>query len=601
MPRFRTTSGNPVFQTAVNAGHWILDGLEITDNTTSNDVVNYLVDFANSTVNNITVQRCYIHPKEIDTLDYTRNAVRATSFEGSGFLFKWNYAAGFLGRQPDGQLPTTQIVLCISCNNVTLLDNYMQAWYTPFFTGGGGSSPQFTATLSGATTASAIFSSVIGLSNGILVRMNLTGTATSNGVLTPYNDVVGTFDSTVMTRTGGTALVDFNAAGSQQGYHVRLTPTGGGTTYRGRLKAVSGTAMTVVWEYGQSAPAGTYNWVLWAVVRVSSVSGNVVQYVPYGPNRLLQSPTMPGEAAWRQSAVVHTWNVTRNTIDIPYDYSIHEHSTTGNSPKGWFELKDMDGMVFEGNLITGYPSALGLSNRSNEGGTPWSTLKNLSFFSNFFNATPVPLSAVRQFMIAQTDDYSNSATPGENITISNNLVKAVNVIAQTDAMVNATITHNTFINDSANSTGNSVLFGLSASAGTVLTDNIVANNGNGLNCQSPPHTQATCWPGGVFNHNVVVDNMGAGVNVNSWGPNSILSPIRTSFAQVGFVDTTANNYQLSPASAFKGAGNAGTDPGVAWPTLVTALGFDPAGGSAVTGVANVSGKVTISGKVRIGP
>ena len=199
-----------------------------------------------------------------------------------------------------------------------------------------------------------------------------------------------------------------------------------------------------------------------------------MSYTPYGPNRLLQAPTTPGEAAWRESAVVHHWTVTGNTIDVPYDYAVAEHTATGDSPKGLFELKDIDTMLFEGNLITGYPTTLGLSNRSNEGGTPWSTMRNLTFRSNFFNFALTNTNAIRQFMIAQTDDYSNSATPGANIVIANNLVKGVNVIAQTDAMVNSSITHNTFLNDNVNSLGNSVLFGLSASAGMVFKDNIVA-------------------------------------------------------------------------------------------------------------------------------
>ena len=213
-------------------------------------MVNFLFDFASfAGVNNITVQRSYIHPKEIGTTIYNRAAIRAMEFEGSGLLFKWNHAAGFLGRQPDGQLPTTQVILCISCNSVTVTDNFMQAWYTAFFTGGGGSPPRRTATLSNASTTSATLSQTAGLSPGVMLRLNLTGTANSDGSLSPYNDVVGTFNSTLMTRTGGETLVNFEAASSQQGYHIRFTPTGGGNTYRGRLKSVSGNSIRVVWEY----------------------------------------------------------------------------------------------------------------------------------------------------------------------------------------------------------------------------------------------------------------------------------------------------------------------------------------------------------------
>lgn len=597
MPRLRATGGGGVFQTAANAGYWIFDGLEVTDNVSGNEVVNFLFDFSsNSGANNITILRSYIHPKEIGTTDYTRNTVRAIGFEGSGLLFKWNYAAGFLGRQPDNQLPTTQVILCVACNNVTLTENFMQAWYATIFTGGGGSNPQHTATISNPSTTSATFSSVAGLSPGILLRLNLTGTATSNGTLTPYDDVVGRFNSTVITRTGGEPLIDFNAAGSQQGYHIRFTPTVGSTTYRGRLKAVSGNAMTVVWEYGEPAPAGTYNWTLWAVAKVSSVAGNVVNYAGHGQNRLLQAPTNTGQAAWRSSAVVYNWTVTKNTIDTPYDYSVHEHAASGNSPKGGLgELKDMDGMLVEGNEFTGYPSTIGLSNRSNEGGTPWSTMRNLTFRSNFVNYRLTAPNAIRQFMIAQTDDYSNTATPGENIVITNNLVKAVNVIAQSDAMVNATITHNTFINDNQNAFGSSAMFGISASANTTFSDNIVAHNEYGLNCQAPPNTRDTCWPGLKASNNVVVlTNAGISLNSGSWGVGSIITPIPTSFAQVGFINSVGNDYRLSASSPFKGKGTSGSDPGVDWAPLVSALGYDPAGGPVPSPTATPSPSATPS-------
>lgn len=578
MPRFRTTAGGPVFQSAPNASGLILDGLEITDNVSDNRVVNYLLDFSsNPGAGNITVQRSFIHQKEFGSTDYTRNAIRAVGFEGSGFLGKWNYIPEFVGRQPDGQLPTTQVMLCMTCNNVTWNDNFLGAWYSVFFTGGGGSNPQHTATVSNASATSATLSKVDGLVPGLLVRFGLSGMATSSGALTQYNDVVGIFSSTVITRTSGETLVDFNGAGSQQGYHIRFVPVGGGPTYRGRVKAVSGSSITVVWEYGAPAPAGTYHWNMWAVAKVNSVAGNVVSYTGYGPNRLLQAPTSPGEAAWRVTPVVHTWDVTRNTFDTPYEYSVFEHSQPGNnSPKGGFELKDMAGLRWEGNLHTGYPTVLGLSNRSNEGGTPWSTMRDLVFRSNFINYTLGAPGAVRQFMISQTDDYSNSATPGGNIVIANNLIKGTNVSIQTDAMNGSSLSQNTIINDNANGNGNSFLFGLGASSGLGVDGNIVAHLEYGLNCTTGARDK--CWPGLKATNNVVVlANRGISLNADSWGVGGILTPIPASFSQVGFINPAGNDYRLSSSSPYKGRGSGGSDPGVDWISLVAALGFDPSG------------------------
>ena len=69
MARLRTTGGWAALSTAARATYWIVDGLEITDNITTSALSPYLLDFGETTApkgpDHITVQRCYIHPKEI--------------------------------------------------------------------------------------------------------------------------------------------------------------------------------------------------------------------------------------------------------------------------------------------------------------------------------------------------------------------------------------------------------------------------------------------------------------------------------------------------------------------------------------------------------
>src|SRR5882724_12133748 len=91
MPRIRALANDAAFRAAANAGYWVLDGLEITDNA-GQGVVNALVDLGISVggVHDITVQRCYFHQKEMGT-NYNRSAMRGVWFEGRNLTFKWNY------------------------------------------------------------------------------------------------------------------------------------------------------------------------------------------------------------------------------------------------------------------------------------------------------------------------------------------------------------------------------------------------------------------------------------------------------------------------------------------------------------------------------
>src|SRR6185295_6037949 len=129
MPRIRAKGGAGAFQLATNASHWILDGLDITNTGTNADFVISLIDSNDPTATNLTVQRCLLHPKETGAHTLT-SVQQAISFEGSGLNFNLNYAYDFFGRQSnDNSTPTTRVLLSIGGNNVTVNNNFMQAWY----------------------------------------------------------------------------------------------------------------------------------------------------------------------------------------------------------------------------------------------------------------------------------------------------------------------------------------------------------------------------------------------------------------------------------------------------------------------------------------
>src|ERR1700730_3865926 len=80
MPRIRalgTGITGSAFMMAADAGYWVLDGLELTDNAAATNVVNALITVAETTANNLTVQRCYFHQKETGT-NYNRSVARGS-------------------------------------------------------------------------------------------------------------------------------------------------------------------------------------------------------------------------------------------------------------------------------------------------------------------------------------------------------------------------------------------------------------------------------------------------------------------------------------------------------------------------------------------
>jgi len=553
MPRLRATSGDGIFRTATNAGYWILDGLNLTDNN-GTSTVNMLVDIAvvNPGGNHIAVMRSLLYPKEVGTTNYNRALARGVWFEGSFCTLKWNYFYGFTQRDGMGQSQNSACVLTITGNNLTITENFLEGGYVSFFTGGGGESPEFTSTISNATLTQARFANTPGLVPGTTyVRFELRGS--------------GTYTSAIsFTRTSGDVPTR-----SDVNHTVFITKSG--QTRRVKIKAVSGDSWTIE-PYGgtEPNPGDSCTWVEYLVAKVTNVSGSTVTYdgsqATVGANWLTQAPN-PVNAGWRLNQVVHDISITRNTFNIDNASAQYEHAHGGNNPKGWVEFKAGDRISMDANRFTGYPSVIGVTQHSNEGWTPWTKITNLSITNNFVDSNYDP-NGSRQFVILALIDPYNSDEPGFNANISNNLVKNVANIIQLSGTRNASLTHNTILNDHP-----SAIYGSSMivteggpSYGFTFSGNIAAYNTYGLNCQVNP-----CTPSGIFSGNVIVDNLRASVTTNSLAGGA-LGPIPASFSQVGFVNPAANDYRLGATSPYKGKASDGKDPGVDMGKLLGALG-----------------------------
>lgn len=627
MPRIRTTNANPVFTDSAGGSYWILDGLEITDNSTTDIPV--LLDFRNGS--KIKVSRVYCHPKEadpdwwraasramwyagsagltvensdfrgfdgytltrttlnggIDNVVTTLNVVSTSGFSGSGWVtidsetirYTGTTATSFTGctRGVGGttavshsngatvkghELPTSEVLLSISGKNVTITNCFLSAWYGTFFTGGGSAEQaDVTATLSGTpTTTSATVSTITGLQVGQYVRVQLHGTGTKSG---------GSF-----TRTGGDAITSADVVGynTAQGYGLPFS-LAEAPGYAFMATAITGDVWTVPSSVFGGLADGTYNWEVYEVIEIDSISGNNLTYHGVGIQHLVTTPTAANTTfGWvtGDGSNAADWTITRNEIwknpaFVNFLLALGYSTAPG---KGIWEMKHMKRMVFDGNRLTGYPNALFMRQYNQDGTEPWSTIQDCRFTNNIFE-TDASVSNIggEAFSINLGEPYL-SAQPGKNVTISNNLVKRGWEIFTTGQFgSNVQINHNTMINTGTGASYHSAIaWGADGStigtSGWTFRDNIVSYRNNGATCFNLGGGLSDCWPSGTWANNVVVDTESVGVATNTWGTGSILSPVPTSFASVGFTDQASGNYRLSLSSPYKNLATDGTDPGI---------------------------------------
>jgi hypothetical protein len=559
MPAIRATGTNGAFADVSGGSYWKLDGLEITDNATS--VILFLLDLRHG--GKTDVVRVYGHPKETNPT-WPRAAFRFAWYEGSaGLSIEKSHLSGFLGYAPGTtSLQTSEVLLSIGGKNVTLTNNFLSAWYATIFTGGGNSStPTQTATFSGTPSKSSMtFSNTTGLHPGQIIRIDWSGTASIRGG--------------VFTRTGGAALTNSDVVGGGgSGVGVEIVGSG----YVLQLSGISDN----VWTFNSGNPLsnGTYNWKMFQAVRVDSVSGSTVNFTPFGATPLTRNlETSNCAASWITDGIGDNaahWVIQQNTFWIDPEFAVYQAQNGGQLPKGIWEMKHMVDLLVNGNRFTGFPSGLFFASYSNDGTTPWSTVQDITISNNFFDFELYPKGAGTPLDFSISDPY-HSNTPGKNIFVFNNLVKNQQGFIKGKSGSNIQVYHNTVLNNVAGFSYNAVLaWGAdNATDGTgnwVFRDNIVAYQGNGAMCFNRGGKLSDCWPSGKWSKNVVVDIQNTGVTSATWGPGSILTPVQTSFSDVGFTNEAAGNYRLLNSSRYRRQGTGGEDPGINQDALEAAL------------------------------
>ena len=561
MPRIRAAANEAAFRAAAGAGWWILDGLELTDNA-GRGLVNALVDLGLSAtgVHDMIAQRCYFHQKEIGT-NYTRSAMRAVWFEGKNLTFRWNYVylIGYYYPEVSGtdyyQMDTTSVLSVGGPGPILMEDNYISVWWNGFFLGGGDTAPENTATLTGATMTSATFSNTTGLAPGIVVRFSLAGVGNiSNG-------------STKLTKANGAI------SSAEVGRTIGLR--NGSTIHLMKVKGVTGNEITVA-PQGSIAPDGNYNFSVYETAQVTGVSGSTVNYTASLPASNVDAlQHAPSAVAWNygDQGLINDVTVRRNTfyVDPAFAHDVFVHK--GYSPKGAFEIKNVNRLVYEGNYNLGYPANWAITPRNQNGTAPWTTTAHLVLRNNWMATdTAYPEVAGRMAGIALQDN-EHTSTPATDIQIYNNFAKNVANMIVSKGGDGWVVKHNTIINDLpvANAYHGAVVLEGVPSTNWIFKDNIIGYSRYGMICSIPPGSLGICWPNGIFQNNVVVDFLKEGFDSRVWGVGGILPLVPNAFSQIGFVGASKDNYRLALSSPYKGKASDGSDPGVDMGALMTAL------------------------------
>ncbi len=472
-------------------------------------------------------------------------------------------------------LMNTECLISITGSNLTMANNYCSVWYNGVFTGGSDTPPQNTATLTGASTTTATFSNVTGLASGIVGRFGVQGNGNvvssgSTGTLTITAQPTPAMSSADIGGDGLSATIEIVSAAPS-----RLL----------QCTSIVGNVCTFTWVQASTHPAnGAYSFVLYQTAMVSSVVGSVVNYTPNSHDKLLHTPQV---AAWNfgTQGTVHDVTLQGNTFYIDPAFGLNAFMTTGNCPKGGFEMKNVKNLTVLGNYF--------------QGTAPWTTTSNVTIQSNWID--PVTPSACKRSALLFIDHEDlHTVSPSNDYNITNNFFGAgvQNLLGVRPASGHTwSMTHNTGINTVGGFDYNGVVTALQILPGWTFSNNIANYMSYGMNCLVPPNTLAACFPSGAFQNNVMTDTQAVGYGTSVWGAGSVLAPIPTATSQIGFTDLAGQVYSLAVTSPYKGLGTGGSDPGVDWTALLAALGSSPTPPSttstSITGQGTITGTVTI--------
>jgi hypothetical protein len=554
-----TQRGTSVLTVNSGASGYQLIGLEIQNNlsgNTSSDITNTMVEIA-YTANNIVFDRCVVHPKEHPTLanNWLTRGKFAFTVNGSYTTIQRSYVYDFFGRDPDASQSakgsgqqTEDVYVSPTADHVTVDNNFLQAWYATMQTAGADGAPinpaQVLATPA-PTLTSARLSHTSGLSPNMIIALDL-----------PH------IDDPTKCPLGGQG---FDAPCYAVARVATVDTSTGDVTFS--------TPLVVKSAYGYRVPAYT-----------------------------LPTTGSRSSATWQGTQPSYI-TMTRNTLDIPLGFSDYHFSTNGNTGKGIIETKASLNFLFEGNIITGFPSTLAFTTTNQNCGAPWQTTANTIVRNNWFQA-------YRTGVLASFTDYGCVSTQGHDLIVDNNLftggVTTGDFLRLSGPAANITVTHNTAVGGFVTSDGSTYTgapwvasnpsnggctlsakgggtacsgsqqyYPVDKATGVTIRDNLTDAGKYTAICYDSTGTGAAflaCFKNPTQDHNLFVLNVQGADPLHSFpgGTNRVAS----SWAAVRFVGNSPmrlSDWRLQPGSPAYKAASDGTDIGVNIDLLSQAL------------------------------
>lgn len=565
-----------------NAGGVLLDGLELSDSpdTPRGRIVHALIDAGNSNpgVHDLTVRRCYLHQKEKGS-NYNRSVMRGVWFEGRNFIMEKSYVflIGYYYPEASGtefyQMDTAAMICVGQGRNVGLKNNFLDTWWNIWFLGGADTGPSHTATLTNATMDSARFSNAELLTKDVVLRLSVKGRGIWNATTRMLEVTSGTIDA----GDGGRALVGNHDGGSS----IVLTQRSPGAIPSVNCRVgfpIKGSIVPV--EGNVNGDGGEYDWELYQSVIVTSVEGDVVHYRPFGVDRLRHAGA--AKAAWcvGDEGLITDAFFLNNTVYLDPVFAEHVRAKKGYCNKGIWETKNVNRELIEGNIFLGMPSGITWTASNQSGSAPWIKCDNVKIRNNWFEPDPDHTACCGPAIMYTDNGYGNTVaqTDGSiilpnSVEITNNLILNHRSFLDSKFGKDWLIAHNTVINNLPTEKSFNAL--MSNQDGPLpnleFRDNIAGIVCYGFN------GYPSAYPNARIKNNVLVDadrGCSGGINENTYGPGSGLTPIPTRFADVGFIDMVNRNFKLAQTSPYKGKGTDGRDPGVDMDQLLAAIGGD---------------------------
>jgi hypothetical protein len=252
----------------------------------------------------------------------------------------------------------------------------------------------------------------------------------------------------------------------------------------------------------------------------------------------------------------------RNLVTKPLAWNHNDPGAYGGARwtiKNLFELKNaarvlVDGNVFQNNWVDGQSGfAVQLTVRNQDGGAPWSTLRDVTFTNNVIRNSAAGIN-----VLGRDDLFASDQT--QRVLIKNNVFEGIGaprlgtngrLLQLISSATDVIFDHNT-----AFGTGNVVTAAGGDTLNFVFRNNITPHNdygviGDGSGVGMP--TLAAYFPAVQFARNAL-----AGGNASLYPADNFFP---SSLAAVGFVNQAGGNYRLASSSPYRAAGTDGRDLG----------------------------------------